>query len=387
MAPERLGAADPPTSPPESESPPAASTTAVPLTEERLVSGLQPVRQFVLAQVLLHTMQMGILDAIARPGGMDVRTLAHQLDLHEPRIRGLIQYLANEGIVEQERNHLRLSGRGRDLLDLKPWYTLLVGGYSHTFAQLPKVLRAGLSYAERDSVQVGVGSCGISRHDALPMTRRLIEHAAQRPRTVVDLGCGDGTFLMDICGSTPDLYGLGIDPDERSVAAAIRAARRQGLSDRLSARTGTATDIFDLSALPRPYCFITAFVLQEVLEQSGRNAVVHMLRSTFDTYPESLWIVVEVDHRPADPAVMSHGLGLAYYNPYYLIHQITEQRLEPSSYWEAIYREAGLHVLAVEHPDPRYDSLRLKMGYLLGRPGQRNTDRNGDPAKAGPPDA
>jgi 2-ketoarginine methyltransferase len=92
-----------------------------------------------------------------------------------------------------------------------------------------------------------------------------------------------------------------------------------------------------------------------------------MLRSTFDRYPDSHWIVIEVDHRPQDPSVMSKSLGLAYYNPYYLIHYFTEQRLASVQFWEQLYTEAGLRVVAVEHPEPSYDSLGLKVGFLLAR--------------------
>ena len=62
---------------------------------------------------------------------------------------------------------------------------------------------------------------------------------------------------------------------------------------------------------------------------------------------------------------MSTGLGLAYYNPYYLLHSFTEQRLETIEYWKQVFREAGLTIVAVEHPDKDYDSLELKVGFLL----------------------
>jgi 2-ketoarginine methyltransferase len=58
---------------------------------------------------------------------------------------------------------------------------------------------------------------------------------------------------------------------------------------------------------------------------------------------------------------------MAYYNPYYLIHQITEQRLETSQFWADLFRRAGLECLTMAHPDDRVDSTRLELGYLLKR--------------------
>ena len=342
-------------------------TTFPKIAEERLANGLQPIRQFVLAQALFNFMNLGIAEAIGDSIDKTVSSLAEKLGLHEHRLSGFLRYLANEGyVLLSSSGVVSLTATGHDILDFRPWYTLLIGGYAQTFLQLPTVMRIGGPYAARDSSAVGVGSCGISQYDALPMTRQLLGKIAGGWRTIVDLGCGDGSYLVDLCRSIPTAHGLGLDPDPTSVKSAQASARGHGLADRVEIRVGSATDIPDLSQEPGPLCFITAFVLQELLEQSGRAAVVGLLRSTFARYPNAHWIVVEVDHRPEDPSVMQTALGLAYYNPYYLIHELTEQKLETVAFWEKLYAEAGLRVLAVEHPESTYDSLRLKIGFLLG---------------------
>ena len=337
------------------------------ITEERLALALQPIRGFVLAQALFHFMDQGIQAAIGSSNSFKVNELAESLKLNERRLFGFLQYLANEGFVELDNESVRLTSKGRGIADFFPWYKLLVGGYAQTFQQLAAALKAGSPYATRDSSNVGVGSCGISQHDALPMTRRLLSRIKGDWHTVVDLGCGDGSYLVDLCRSIPGIRGLGFDSEPASVEIARRAAVEYGIADRLEIRLSRATALPDLSLEAGPFCFITAFVLQEILEQSGRSAVLEMLRSTFDRYPDSHWIVIEVDHRPQDPSVMSKSLGLAYYNPYYLIHYFTEQRLASVQFWEQLYSEAGLTVLAVEHPEPSYDSLGLKVGFLLAR--------------------
>ncbi len=338
------------------------------ITEGRLVSGLQPIRHFVLGQALYHFMNLGIQEALADSPGLTVNDLSRRLCLSEDRLRGFLQYLANEEFVcVMENDAVCLTVRGKEISDFRPWYTLLIGGYAQTFLQLSSVLKSDIPYAGRNSSNVGFGSCGISQYDALPMTRRLLERIARCWRTVVDLGCGDGSYLVDLCRSVPGARGIGIDPDPASVEAALLAADRYGIADRIEVRIGDADPLPDLSQEQGPFCFITAFVLQELLEQSGRTAIVEMMKSAFNRYPDSHWIVIEVDHRPADSAVMTKELGLAYYNPYYLIHYLTEQKLERVSFWEQVYRDAGLRVLAIENPDPAYDSLKLKVGFLLDR--------------------
>ena len=338
------------------------------IVEERLISGLQPIRMFVLAQALYHFMDTGIQEAIAVSNGLTVSDLAQNMGLHEERLRGFLRYLANEGFVRlTDSDTVSLTATGKEIADFRPWYKLLVGGYAQTFQQLSSVLQANGSYADRNSFNVGVGSSGISRYDAFPMTHRLLERISGRWRTVVDVGCGDGSYLVDLCRSMPDIHSIGLDPEQASVEAALLAASHHGIADRVDVQVGSATALPDLSQEAGPLCFITAFVLQEILEQSGRAAILEMLNSVFDRYPDSYWIVIEVDHRPNDATVMTKGLGLAYYNPYYLIHHLTEQKLERVGFWEQLYRDAGLRVISIEYPDTSYDSLGLKVGFLLTR--------------------
>jgi 2-ketoarginine methyltransferase len=350
--------------------PPRKVTQNLPiLTEEKLILGLQPIRQFVLAQALYYFMDTGIQEAIASSRrSLTIEDLAKKFSLHKGRLRGFIQYLANEGFVLLiDGDVVRLTADGEKIANFQPWYTLLIGGYAQTLLQLPTALRADGTYADRDSARVGVGSCGISQHDALPMTRRLLNQISDTPRTLVDVGCGDGGYLIELCRWSTAVRGIGIEPDIESAVAARQLAETHGIAHRIDVKVGSAAILpaLDLDQHPKPLCFITAFVLQEILAQEGRAAVVHLLSTVFENYPDASWIVIEVDHRPDDVQVMSHALGLAYYNPYYLIHQLTEQTLEPAIFWEQVYLDAGLRVVSREYPDPSYDSLRLKIGFLL----------------------
>ena len=337
--------------------------------ERDLVRALQPIRQGMLAQVLFQFLTTGWYESLTRGAGRTVAELADDLGLDAPRFRGLLRYLDNEGVVELRADDtVQLTDFGEQLGRFRPWYELLVGGYGLSFRNLAAVLKSDGPYAGREAAWVATGSCGISQFDALPMTRALLARIATTVRTVVDIGCGDGSYLLDLCAAVPAVRGIGFELDASTVDAGNASARARGLADRIAIRQGhRGTDVPDVDDLDGPICFITAFVLQELLEQSGRGAVVALLRDSFDRHPDAHWIVVEVDHRPDDPDVMGHPLGLAYYNPYYLLHVLTEQRLETVGFWTELFAEAGVRVLAEERPDPHIDSLGLKVGFLLGR--------------------
>ncbi|WP_405606522.1 2-ketoarginine methyltransferase [Streptomyces sp. NBC_00076] len=327
--------------------------------ELRLIEALQPVRGFALAQGIHHLFGSGLYERIAQ-GPQQIGALAEALELDASRTSGFLRYLANEDLVALGGDTVALTDKGRALGPYRPWYELLVGGYAETFQQVTDVLR-GKGYASRDGRLVGIGSCGISAYDALPLVRGLLTDLPAPPTSVVDLGCGDGTFLTSLVGDSGSVTGIGVDPyaPQEPTAGAVRFVRA-GATDYVR-QSAAAPDVErDPSRL-----FLAAFLLQEVLEQEGRPAVVELVRSALAQGGHLA--VVEVDHRPDDPQVMRHGLGLAYYNPYYLLHVLTEQRLETERFWQDLFEEAGARVVSRRVVDPRVDSTGLEVGYLLTR--------------------
>lgn len=68
------------------------------------------------------------------------------------------------------------------------------------------------------------------------ITEATLAHVAPDVRTMLDLGCGDGTYTAEILGARPSLRIVGVD----AAAAAIDIARRR--ESRIEFRTGDALD-------------------------------------------------------------------------------------------------------------------------------------------------
>ena len=336
------------------------------LLEGELGRALQPIRGLALANAVFAALECGLLEVLHR-GAAETDNLAASLQLHPQRLQSLIDYLANEGVVERGTppNCISLTKYGQSFLRARPWYELLVGGYANTFSQLRDALKPNAPYADRDGAYVATGSCGISQHDALPMVLELLADIPSPP-VLVDLGCGDGTFIAEIAKACPSVSCIGIEPDAGARDIALQRARGFGLTN-LRVLPGEAMHLPpELDSLPPDTAFLTAFVLQELLEQSGESEIVALLDQTFTNHPEASWLVVEVDRRDSLSDLPS-PLALSYYNPYYLLHGITQQRLIPMSAWKNIYEKAGVDLVAESRPDPQYDSLGLKVGHLLQR--------------------
>lgn len=66
--------------------------------------------------------------------------------------------------------------------------------------------------------------------------------AANRPRTVLDIGCGWGELLLRILEAAPEARGTGIDIDETDLARGRRSAEERGLAGRVAFLAESARD-------------------------------------------------------------------------------------------------------------------------------------------------
>ena len=82
--------------------------------ESKLVEGIQPIRQFVLATSIHHLFSSGIYDVL-RSRKSSVNGISDEIGLDKARVYGFLMYLVNENILVQEDELFELSERGKDL--------------------------------------------------------------------------------------------------------------------------------------------------------------------------------------------------------------------------------------------------------------------------------
>jgi 2-ketoarginine methyltransferase len=333
--------------------------------EGKLIEAMQPIRYHALATCLYHLFDTGLFETLANTHGLSIAHLASQHGLDQSRLEAFMKYLQVEDIVEEEEGLFRLSSKGKSFSEFQGWYTVFIGGYCNTFLQIGEKLQQGAGWASRDAAKVGTGSCGMSYYSAIPLTGRLMAEIPHGYHRLLDLGCGNGLYLVEFCKAFPEIEAWGVEPSEGGYQDAVELVRQHGLEGRIRLSCDTASGFLHSDVEYEPDFVVLGFILHEILGQTGEEGVITFLNELFNRFPHIYLIVIEVDRQLENPRIMHHGLSLAYYNPYYLLHSFTQQELQKQAYWEQLFTKCNLEVLKKEAVSPQVDSTGLELGYLI----------------------
>lgn len=334
--------------------------------EKNLIDGIRPIRKFSLAICIYHLFDTGLYDWLNTEYGRSIKDTSKHFDFDCSKLKTFFQYLLNENIIESKNDLYSLSINGKKYKIFEPWYTMLVGGYAETFLQVGPKLKTNSGWASRNLTKVGIGSCGISHFDAIPLTRSLINKTSVDSYRLLDLGCGNGLYLIEFCKAFQKFEAWGIEPDSGSCQEANTRIAEFGFEKRVHIINKKALDFLN-SDFPEcnPNFIFLGFVMHEVLAQEGRSGAIEFFKQIIKRYPEINIIIIEVINKIEEQRIMQHGLSLAYYNPYYLLHAFTCQKLETRQFWINLFADADLEILSEETTDPRVDSTGLEIGFLL----------------------
>lgn len=335
----------------------------MPIRESTLVSGLEPFRGFVLSTAIHAMHKSGLHDELAEGASLDQLADSGR---DRDRLRALLDYLCAAGLVARTGDRFVTTDLAHTYREAGAWYEMMIGGYGMTFVSLADHLAADTPIAPRVGRYVGSGSCGISLHDSIPLLRRLLAGANRDYRLLVDLGCGSGVYLTELCAERPELRAVGIEPDREAVEAAREWVSAQPGSERVRIEQAGALEWL-ASTGDKPDLAILAFVIHEVLGQDGEPGVRRLLTGLFESAPDADLVVIDIDLRSSDPVTMAHPLARNYYNAYFLMHPFTGQRLMSREWWERLFADCGLTVVEFGTTDPAMDSTGIEIGWLLRR--------------------
>ncbi|WP_067651206.1 methyltransferase [Nocardia harenae] len=332
------------------------------LTRNRLIDALEPFSGFVQSAVLYNLLEHGVVEQLV-VNGVSARKALESVVTTPERVDALALFLRTAGYVVDDRATDKLVR----IWEARGWYQMMIGGYGRTFLEIGRGFGSPAA-VPRDGRMVGIGSCEISVHDAIPLMDRVLDRRGRSYRSGIDLGCGSGIFLTTLAAKYPGMRLTGIEPSPEGAAAAADFVGESPYADRIDIVTADA--IGHLENTGARYDFgIISFVIHEILGQSGEVGVRAFLRALFDTNPDIELLVIDIDYCWDDAERMRDPHRTNYYNHYFLLHPFTDQRLATKEYWTDLYGSAGLTVIDADADTPGLDETGIVTATLLRRSG------------------
>jgi len=307
--------------------------------------------------------------------GVELSAYCKQKGFEPHVLASVLSYLDGIRLVDfdERSGAVRLTKKSRELLAEPRGLFELLYAYEPVFIELEPMLRGLKKYGadvQRRTRWVGIGSGRLCRQLPYPVMMDMVRRHGRR--RVLDLGCGDGAFLMELARSEPAITGVGIDIDAPVVQLANEQIETQGLAGRLKAVVG---DMFDLpgkiaepqaSIAPRgdspPFsreteprsgvgeraaadladvdCLTACDTFHEYL-WAGDDRVIALLAGLKAAFPNALLVVGEFCKQSHESLRRRPTAFLEHH----LFHQLTNQRIESADRWLEIFHRAGLNIL------------------------------------------
>lgn len=298
-----------------------------------------------LTRVVQTLYQVGFLDALRDRGQVDALEFAKTHKLDASLLVGLCDALYARRYLARDGNRYSLDEGGKFLVEtdmVRGWFDLAYG-YETVLNQMEPLLRGECTYGreiKRDGRHVAVGSGLASVEFYFPIVAEFVRRGGYRK--VLDIGCGDGTFLKYLCKTIPGLQGVGVDLSPDAVAAGNEDLAENGLQDTIKLHVG---DALEINRLQRELAGVDAatmfFVLHELCDLETNPRAVQFLREFRRTLPGVPLQLIETI-RPA-PEELRRRPGMAI--EYFLFHDLSLQKPIGRDAWKKAFQDAGYESL------------------------------------------
>ncbi len=296
------------------------------------------IHGYVATKSIHALLSVGFLDELRAKGSVNAEEFARTSNLDIDVLKPICEALYAMSLLDRAGEGYKLSPKGRTIMDVLRGWIEVSYGYSDVIADLDKMLTREMVYGKdfyRKSDYVATGSGEMENWLFFPIANEIIlQKGYQR---VMDLGCGDGTFLRKLCELNREVKCFGIDLAPAAIEEGERRARAVGLQDRIMLH---AMDIQKVDEMPDPFKSVQAttifFVLHEIL-YFGEDKLIDFLKAYRKGFPQVPLIVFEAIRPTAEE--MRQRQGIAIY--YYLYHDLTQQKPVSRERWKELFAIAG----------------------------------------------
>lgn len=252
--------------------------------------------------------------------------------------RGFLRYLRVCGVLDRREGCYRLSPKGTLLTSEISLARLgfYLEAYAPVTARMTDLITNKVEYG-RDVTRAGGA---LSRHSGTVATVSYVGLVAEalsdrQPRRILDIGCGDGSLILQLCARLPELSGAGIDISRAAVDNARADSERGGLADRTNFEVADAFAPDTWSEKAAEADVLVGVGVMHELFRDGEDAVIAVLDRLADVLTEGKVFLLgepelRYDNREND-------------SDFFLVHVLTGQGIpRDRTAWLDVFRRSRL---------------------------------------------
>ncbi|MGW2230236.1 histidinol-phosphate transaminase [Streptomyces formicae] len=307
------------------------------VTPESLFNG------YIGANVVFALTRLGVWEPLSAQPACTLDSLVTATGTDSTGLTAMLRVAALLGYVELRQGDTQtvaLTETGRELVRMKGFFTWGVGGYNDVLRGLSD-LALGTSVFEgdidRDGAMVAVGSGEVGRAMMLPLEKEVL--ASVDFGSVADLGCGDATRLLRLCGGDTARRGTGIEINAGACEQAVGRVADAGLSDRIEIVHGDVL-AFSERTFPGVDLVSSFLMMHDLFDATGDPVgVMKTLRRVFPDAKRFLigdTVAQDWEKREGPLPVFSAGFEL--------VHAFMDTPIMNQTTYENAFAGAGLRV-------------------------------------------
>ena len=308
---------------------------------------------FLVIPALAIFGELGIADKWANGSLVDLIEHCENNALVAEKLVPLAEYLTWHGFLTKSNRNYSPTTLGLALIPQWP-SAMLYYSYYPLLTELYPLSKGEKLYGVMEDVYRNMyfdskasGQIGIRTNIFKQSVDYLLDKKINK---LLDLGCGDGTFLLYVAQQIPSLTVIGLDQSRVALDLAEQKFNAIGYSSRVSlieANLMTPKSIISSADLVNLDIATIFFILHE-LAYEGTDIVVKFLQHFGEAFPDTKLAVTE-QYRLSTPDINSY-LELGY-SEFLTLHDISNQRLLYRTEWLDIFEQANYKVHKILEPE------------------------------------
>jgi ubiquinone/menaquinone biosynthesis C-methylase UbiE len=294
---------------------------------------------FFITRAMNVLLNVGFFDEVSKRLTIDIDSFAKEKNFDERLLHLLCDYLYVYKILKKDRAKYRLTSKGKIVVEMLTGVFDILYSFEDIFHNLEALVKKEKILGQEVNKffyfeSKGTGTA--AKQLIFPIIIDIIKK--HNFKKVLDIGCGSGTFLIELCKKNPGIMSYGLDISQEAIIYGQHQLIENNLQGKITLLKGDILNILEIkdSDLKTVEAIIATFVLHELFFENKEKIINFLitLRQKFGNKP--LLVCENIKQTLEELRKMPQ-----FYSELQLAHGIACERQLTRREWKEIFNKSG----------------------------------------------